>query len=60
MALNSAAVVKAMADCAQHCGCSAMRLMRSTYRLVIKAKYQNDLILIEWVDIHAEYDKLTV
>lgn len=29
----------------------------NTYRLVIKAKYQNGLILIEWVGTHAEYDK---
>lgn len=30
----------------------------NTYRLVIKAKYQNGLVLIEWVGTHAEYDKL--
>lgn len=30
----------------------------NTYRLVIKAKYQNGLILIEWVGTHADYDKL--
>jgi mRNA interferase HigB len=30
----------------------------NTYRLVIKAKYQNGIILIEWVGTHAEYDKL--
>ena len=29
----------------------------NTYRLVIKAKYQNGLILIECVGTHAEYDK---
>lgn len=29
----------------------------NTYRLVIKAKYQNGLVLIEWVGTHAEYDK---
>lgn len=29
----------------------------NTYRLVVKAKYQNGLILIEWVGTHAEYDK---
>ena len=29
----------------------------NTYRLVIKAKYQNGLTLIEWVGTHAEYDK---
>ena len=30
----------------------------NTYRLVIKAKYQNGVVLIEWVGTHAEYDKL--
>lgn len=30
----------------------------NTYRLVIKAKYKNGVILIEWVGTHAEYDKL--
>ena len=30
----------------------------NTYRLIIKAKYQNGLVLIEWVGTHAEYDKL--
>ncbi len=29
----------------------------NNYRLVIKAKYQNGLILIEWIGTHAEYDK---
>jgi mRNA interferase HigB len=29
----------------------------NTYRLVIKAKYQNGVVLIEWVGTHAEYDK---
>lgn len=29
----------------------------NSYRLVVKAKYQNGLILIEWVGTHAEYDK---
>ncbi|KTT16247.1 type II toxin-antitoxin system HigB family toxin [Pseudacidovorax intermedius] len=32
-------------------------IMGNTYRLVIKAKYRNGLILIEWVGTHAEYDK---
>jgi mRNA interferase HigB len=31
----------------------------NNYRLAIKAKYQNGVILIEWVGTHAEYDKLT-
>jgi len=30
----------------------------NAYRLVIKAKYQNGLVLIEWVGTHAEYDKV--
>lgn len=30
----------------------------NTYRLVIKAKYQNGVVLVEWVGTHAEYDKL--
>lgn len=27
------------------------------YRLVVKIKYQNGMVLIEWVGTHAEYDK---
>ena len=27
------------------------------YRLVVKVRYQNDIVLIEWVGTHAEYDK---
>lgn len=30
----------------------------NTYRLLIKAKYQSGVILIEWVGTHAEYDRL--
>lgn len=29
----------------------------NTYRLVVKARYQNGIILIEWIGTHAEYDK---
>ena len=29
----------------------------NSYRLVVKAKYQNGLVLIEWVGTHAEYGK---
>lgn len=29
----------------------------NAYRLVVKAMYQNGLILIEWVGTHADYDK---
>jgi len=27
------------------------------YRLVIKVRYQNEIVVIEWVGTHAEYDK---
>ena len=30
----------------------------NTYRLVVKARYQNEIMLIEWIGTHAEYDKL--
>lgn len=29
----------------------------NSYRLAVKAKYQNGIVLIEWVGTHAEYDK---
>ena len=29
----------------------------NAYRLVVKARYQNAIVLIEWVGTHAEYDK---
>lgn len=29
----------------------------NSFRLVVKAKYQNGLILVEWIGTHAEYDK---
>lgn len=29
----------------------------NNYRLVVKVKYQNGIVLIEWVGTHAEYDK---
>lgn len=29
----------------------------NTYRMVVKAKYQNGIVLIEWIGTHAEYDK---
>lgn len=32
-------------------------IKRNSYRLVVKVKYRNDLVLIEWVGTHAEYDK---
>lgn len=27
------------------------------YRLVVRVRYQNDIVVIEWVGTHAEYDK---
>ena len=27
------------------------------YRLVVKVKYQNDTVVIEWVGTHSEYDR---
>lgn len=29
----------------------------NSFRLVVKAKYQNGIVLVEWVGTHAEYDK---
>lgn len=29
----------------------------NSYRLVVKVRYQNDLVVVEWVGTHAEYDK---
>lgn len=29
----------------------------NTYRLVVKVRYQNGLVVVEWVGTHAEYDK---
>ena len=29
----------------------------NSYRLVVKVRYQDELVLIEWVGTHAEYDK---
>ncbi|MES2356576.1 MAG: type II toxin-antitoxin system HigB family toxin [Pseudomonadota bacterium] len=29
----------------------------NTYRLVVKVRYQNGIVLIEWIGTHAEYDK---
>ena len=30
----------------------------NTYRSVVKARYQNGIVLIEWIGTHAEYDRL--
>ncbi len=27
------------------------------YRLVVKVRYQNEMVVIEWIGTHAEYDK---
>lgn len=32
----------------------------NSYRLVVKVKYANGIVLIEWVGTHAEYTKLYV
>lgn len=29
----------------------------NSYRLVVKIRYQNGLVVVEWVGTHAEYDK---
>lgn len=29
----------------------------NSYRLVVKVRYQNGMVMIEWVGTHAEYDK---
>jgi mRNA interferase HigB len=29
----------------------------NTYRLVVKVRYQNGLVVVEWLGTHAEYDK---
>lgn len=29
----------------------------SSYRLVVKVRYQNGLVVVEWVGTHAEYSK---
>jgi len=29
----------------------------NTYRLVVKVKYERDIVVIEWIGTHAEYDK---
>lgn len=29
----------------------------NSYRLVVKVRYQNGIVLIEWIGTHAEYDK---
>ncbi|NWF36947.1 type II toxin-antitoxin system HigB family toxin [Mariprofundus sp. KV] len=33
-------------------------IMGNRYRLVVKVRYQNGIIAIEWVGTHAEYDKM--
>lgn len=31
----------------------------NSYRLVVKIRYQNGIVIIEWVGTHAEYDKMS-
>lgn len=35
------------------------RLKGNDYRLMVKARYQQGILRIEWVGTHAEYDKQT-
>jgi mRNA interferase HigB len=35
------------------------RLKGNNYRLLVKVRYQNGIVMIEWVGTHAEYDKQT-
>lgn len=30
----------------------------NSYRLVVKVRYQNRLVVVEWIGTHAEYDKV--
>lgn len=30
----------------------------NSFRLVVKVRYENNLVLIEWVGTHAEYDRM--
>lgn len=30
----------------------------NSYRLVVKVRYQNGLVVVEWVGTHADYDKM--
>ena len=30
----------------------------NSFRLVIKARYQNEIVVIEWIGTHAEYSKV--
>lgn len=32
-------------------------IKENSYRLVVKVRYQNGLVLVEWVGTHAEYSK---
>lgn len=35
------------------------RIKGNDYRLVVKARYRQGILIIEWVGTHAEYDKQT-
>lgn len=35
------------------------RIKGNHYRLVVKARYRQGILMIEWVGTHAEYDKQT-
>ena len=30
----------------------------NSFRLIVKVRYENSIVLVEWVGTHAEYDKL--
>jgi len=30
----------------------------NSYRLVVQIRYQNDLVIVEWIGTHAEYSKV--
>jgi mRNA interferase HigB len=36
---------------------SSFDIKGNSYRLVVKVRYQNGLVVVEWVGTHAEYDK---
>lgn len=35
------------------------RIKGNHFRLVVKVRYQNGIVVVEWVGTHAEYDKKT-
>lgn len=37
--------------------CIIFNIKGNMYRLVVKVRYQNELVVVEWVGTHAEYDR---